>query len=55
MKCYEVTIKASATYEVVALDEGQAYELAMKRFDNDSFAHASIDVEVERSCDPDDL
>ena len=55
MKCYEVTIKASTTYNIVAGSEDQARDLALDLFDNETFVHASLDVEVERSCDPDDL
>ncbi len=55
MKCYEVTIKASTTYNIVAGSEDQAHDMALDLFDNETFVHASLDVEVERSCDPDDL
>ena len=55
MKCYEVTIKASTSYNIVAGSEDQAHDLALDLFDNETFVHASLDVEVERSCDPDDL
>ena len=55
MKCYEVTIKASTTYNIVAGSEDQAHDVALDLFDNETFVHASLDVEVERSCDPDDL
>ena len=55
MKCYEVTIKASTTYNIVAGSEDQAHDLALDLYDNETFVHANLDVEVERGCDPDDL
>ena len=55
MKCYEVTIKASTTYNIVAGSEDQAHDLALDLFDNETFSDAVLDIEVERSCDPDDL
>ena len=55
MKCYEVTIKASTTYNIVAGSEDQAHDMALSQFDNETFSDAVLDIEVERSCDPDDL
>ena len=55
MKCYEVTIKASTSYNVVAGSYEEARELALSQFDNETFSDAVLDIEVERSCDPDDL
>ena len=55
MKNYEVHVTARVSYDISAGDEDQAYELAMGKFDNETFNHADINVEVERGCDPDDL
>ena len=55
MMAFAVHITASTTYNIVAGSEDQAHDLALDLFDNETFVHASLDVEVERSCDPDDL
>ena len=55
MKNYEVHVTARVSYDISAGDEDQAHDLALDLFGNETFAHACLDVEVERSCDPDDL
>lgn len=55
MMAFAVHITASTTYNIVAGSYEEARELALSQFDNETFSDAVLDIEVERSCDPDDL